>query len=108
MEKENNETNEFKIQLKLIFEKIQEYRLLTINVIEYILRWREFMTTPFLMISKTDSRKITNYITLPFVYENQNYILKVRKVIKFTFNFLKAKNRHPLYKRLYTKQIFQH
>lgn len=63
--------------LKIILELMQEYRLLTVNLIEYILRWREFVASPFIISGKIDKKKIKNLMTLPFFYQNENYLLKV-------------------------------
>ena len=77
MEKLTENQQEYKDTISKISELLQELRHLTLNCIEYILRWREYMAYPFLVHLKTDGKKIKNFITLPFFYENQNYILKV-------------------------------
>jgi len=67
-----NEDKDHKENLIKVAGLLQEFRHLTLNCIEYILRWREFMAFPFLVHLKTDGKKIKNFITLPFFYENQN------------------------------------
>ena len=83
----SDEKPEYKENFKKIFELMQEFRHLSLNSIEYILRWREFMAYPFLVHLKTDDKKIKNFITLPFFYQEENYILKVKFFLKVIINY---------------------
>ncbi len=105
------ETQEYKENLIKIFELMQEYRHLTLNSIEYILRWREFMAYPFLIHFKTDDKKFKNFITMPFFYEDQNYIMKVfeRMICVFVnfFHFIILdENRYVIFKRNVFRESF--
>lgn len=75
--KNQEESQQFQENLKNILELMQEYRLLTVNLIEYILRWREYIATPLLISGKTEKKEIKNIMTIPFFYQNENYLLKV-------------------------------
>lgn len=101
-------TDDNKNNIKIFFDLIQEYRLLTQNSIEYILRWREYMAYPFLVHLKTDNRKIKNFITLPFFYNEQNYILKVAiiaMIYTLFFLFFIDEKRLLIFERLFFKKL---
>ncbi len=59
-------------------ELLTHLRILSLNVVECILRWREYIQQAYYI---TRSIVKTNQtIMIPFIYEDMNYLIKVIKV----------------------------
>ena len=63
-----------------VMELLSAYRILTLNAVESIIKWKEQLVYA-LILNKSDS--IGKHKTLQFMWENENYILKMRKDLIF-------------------------
>ena len=63
----------------LVSNKLQSLRILSLNVVECVMVWREQMLYAYYQ-SATDSKSVP---IIPFVWENENYLLKLRRDTEF-------------------------
>ncbi len=53
---------------ELVIELLKHLRFLTLNSVEAIIQWRNYISCLFM---------IENTFTLPYLHESENYLLKV-------------------------------
>ena len=63
----------------LISNKLQSLRILSLNVVEWVMIWREQMLYAYYQ-SSTDHKNVP---IIPFVWENENYLLKLKRDTEF-------------------------
>lgn len=74
-----------------VLDMLNAYRILTLNAVESIIKWKEQLVYA-LILNKSDS--IGKHKTLQFMWEDQNYIIKMRSDMNFLYgsDFMKVFN----------------
>lgn len=61
-------------------------RILSINVIECILKWKNSFKEYLLFLSKSsENLKVYGNIVIPFIISDRNYVLKMKRDLNFLF-----------------------
>jgi deoxyribodipyrimidine photolyase-like uncharacterized protein len=78
------------VLVEQISELITHIRILSLNCVEQIIKWREYLNNIYNM-NHIQFAPTGRVITIPYIYQSNNYILKIKTDLAF-INYTKAKN----------------